>query len=146
MKREKIAQMILVLYPFLSGKLLERNIKEGLRKSKFIEMESWQFGFRDGCSTMNHLYQPIYDQKPKIFAKDSWVATVDDLKRAFDGTNNDSLIFCLVEKSLHGRTILLFESFLITKVIALERINLGIVFSLHPLMYRMLWSLLPYSS
>ena len=70
---------------------------EKIRSLDLLFIEEEQYGFRNGLSTLNYLYQLLYDLKMKSKAKDSCIATFSDLEKAFDlSIDHGLLLHCLL--------------------------------------------------
>lgn len=96
------------------GKLLEKCIK--VRLVNFLKLNNIlspnQFGFLEGCSTMDAMHRLITEIVNNLNANKKCLTVFLDLAKAFDTVPHNGLLEVLENSGMRGRALCLFESYL----------------------------------
>ena len=90
------------------GKIVERVIDRRLRSSDILDIDEQQFGFQLGKSTLHCLFKLYHDI---LAVKNSPIATVYDLEKAFDSVDQTLLLSKLINSGLFGPMLATIKSF-----------------------------------
>ena len=117
-----------------AGKLLDRIMQDSIRKVNFLNIKE-QYDFRKGRSTMNYLYQLIYDLKSEVKVKDPCSAAFFDLEKLFDSIDHNFFLYCLLKRGIRGRILPLIENLHKTKEVSVRVNDIGGI-SFNPSIFR----------